>query len=80
MPLYYFDLLDGEDFVKDEEGMDLPNISSAQIEATEFLTDMATDIATRQSNPLGYPMSIEVRDSEGPLFVLSFTFSSHRKH
>jgi hypothetical protein len=80
MPLYYFDLLDGEDFVKDEEGMDLPNISSAQIEATEFLTDMAMDIATRQSNPLGYPMSIEVRDSEGPLFVLSFTFSSHRKH
>jgi hypothetical protein len=77
MPLYYFDLLDGEDFVKDEEGMDLPN---AQIEATEFLTDMAMDIATRQSNPLGYPMSIEVRDSEGPLFVLSFTFSSHRKH
>jgi hypothetical protein len=80
MPLYYFDLLDGEDFVKDEEGMDLPNISSAQIEATEFLTDMVMDIATRQSNPLGYPMSIEVRDSEGPLFVLSFTFSSHRKH
>ena len=80
MPLYYFDLLDGEDFVKDEEGMDLPNISSAQIEATEFLTDMAMDIATRQSNPLGYPMSIEVRDSEGPLFVMSFTFSSHRKH
>jgi uncharacterized protein DUF6894 len=80
MSLYYFDLLDGEDFVKDEEGMDLPNISSAQIEATEFLTDMAMDIATRQSNPLGYPMSIEVRDSEGPLFVLSFTFSSHRKH
>jgi hypothetical protein len=80
MPLYYFDLLDGEDFVKDEEGMDLPNISSAQIEATEFLTDMVIDIATRQSNPLGYPMSIEVRDSEGPLFVLSFTFSSHRKH
>jgi hypothetical protein len=80
MPLYYFDLLDGEDFVKDEEGTDLPNISSAQIEATEFLTDMAMDIATRQSNPLGYPMSIEVRDSEGPLFVLSFTFSSHRKH
>jgi hypothetical protein len=80
MPLYYFDLLDGEDFVKDEEGMDLPNISSAQIEATEFLTDMAMDIATRQSNPLGYRMSIEVRDSEGPLFVLSFTFSSHRKH
>jgi hypothetical protein len=80
MPRYYFDLLDGEDLVKDEEGMDLPNISSAQIEATEFLTDMVEDIATRQSNPLGYLMSIEVRDSEGPLFVLSFTFSSHRKH
>jgi hypothetical protein len=55
MPRYYFDLLDGEDLVKDEEGMDLPNISSAQTEATEFLTDMVEDIATRQSNPLGYP-------------------------
>jgi hypothetical protein len=62
MPRYYFDLLDGEDLVKDEEGMDLPNISSAQTEATEFLTNMVEDIATRQSNP---PMSIEVRDSEG---------------
>jgi hypothetical protein len=56
MQLYYFDLLDGEDFVKDEEGMDLPNISCAQIEATESLTDMVKDIATRQSNPLGYPI------------------------
>ena len=79
MPLYYFDLLDGEDFVKDEEGMDLPNISSAQIEAIEFLTDMVEDIATRRSNPSD-THAIEVRDSEGPLFVLSFTFSSHRKH
>ena len=37
MPLYYFDLLDGEDFVKGEEGMDLPNISSAQMEASRIL-------------------------------------------
>ena len=69
MSRYYFDLLDGEDFVKDDEGMELPDIGSAHIEATESLTDMVKDITTRGSNPLGHPMSIEVSDSEGPLFL-----------
>jgi hypothetical protein len=78
MPRYYFDLMHGEAFVKvkDEEGMELPDICSAQIEATESLTDMVKDIVTRETNRVGYPMSIEVRDSEGSLFLLSFTFSS----
>jgi hypothetical protein len=78
MPRYYFDLMHGEAFVKvkDEEGMELPDIGSAQIEATESLTDMVKDIVTRETNRVGYPMSIEVRDSEGSLFLLSFTFSS----
>jgi hypothetical protein len=37
MPHYHFDLLDGEDFIKDEEGMELLDIESAQIEAAEYL-------------------------------------------
>ena len=49
MTRYYFDIRDGKAFVKDDEGMELPDIA-------------------------GHPMSIEVRDSEGPLFLLSFDF------
>ena len=59
--------------------MELPDSGSAQIEATGSLTDMVKDITTRESNPLGHPMSIEVRDSRAAI-SLSFTFSSYRKH
>ena len=38
---------------------------------TPFVLWEPSAIATRQ---------YEVRDPEGPLFVLSFTFSSHRRH
>ena len=33
MPRYHFDLQDGAAFVDDEEGTELPDIESAQIEA-----------------------------------------------
>ena len=35
MPRYHFDLQDGAAFVDDEEGTELPDIESAQIEAAE---------------------------------------------
>jgi hypothetical protein len=74
MPHYHFDLLDGEDFIKDEEGMELLDIESAQIEAAEYLADMVKDLTMRHSRPAGHPMSIKVRDVEGLLFSLSFAF------
>jgi hypothetical protein len=74
MTRYYFDIRDGKAFVKDDEGMELPDIADAQIEAAEFLADVANELSMRTDNPAGHPMSIEVRDSEGPLFLLSFDF------
>jgi hypothetical protein len=74
MTRYYFDIRDGKAFVKDDEGMELPDIADAQIEAAEFLADVANELSMRPDNPAGHPMSIEVRDSEGPLFLLSFDF------
>ena len=51
MPRYYFDIRDGEEFVEDEEGIELEGIAEAQ-----------------------FSLSIEVRDSNGPLFEAAFRF------
>ena len=53
MPRYHFDLRDGEAFVVDEEGMELPDIESAQMEAAEFLSDSVKVLTDRRSDPLG---------------------------
>jgi len=77
MPRYHFDLRDGETFVLDEEGMELPDIESAQMEAAEFLSDTVKELTMRTSDPSGHSMAIEVREAERALFLLSFTFSGH---
>jgi hypothetical protein len=75
-----FDLQDGEAFVYDEEGTELPDVESAQIEAAETLAVMVNDLTWRVSEPSGHPLAIEVRDSAGSLFRLGFEFSSVRSH
>lgn len=77
MPRYHFDLRDGEAFVAGEEGTELPDIESAQMEAAEFLSDTVKDLIARRSDPSGHAMAIEVRESKRTLFLLSFTFSGH---
>ena len=78
MPRYHFDLWDGEAFVSDEEGMELPDIESAQMEAAEFLSDTVKELTMRTSDPSGHAMAIEVRDPEGCLFQLGFMFPIRR--
>ncbi|WP_426528383.1 DUF6894 family protein [Bradyrhizobium sp. McL0615] len=80
MPLYHFDLRDGEAFVKDDEGMEMLDIGLAQMEAVQSLADMVKDIPVRVSRASGYPMGVEVRDAEGFLFSLSFAFLDRRRH
>ena len=76
MPRYHFDLREGDAFAEDEEGVELSDIESAQIEAAGSLSDMVKELAVRgATEPLGHPMSVEVRDSQGSLFRLSFTFN-----
>jgi hypothetical protein len=75
MPVYHFDLRDGETFVADEEGMELPDIETAQVEAVESMSEMVKELTLRSSKPLGHPLSVEVRDPDGSVFQLSFMFA-----
>jgi hypothetical protein len=74
MPLYYFDIRDAEGFTKDEQGIELADIMEAQLEAAAALVDVTKEFEMGGSHPSGYPLSIEVRDSNGPLFEAAFRF------
>ena len=52
MPLYRFDLRDGEALVRDDEAMEWPDVGRAQMEAAQSLADMVRDI--RASRPSGH--------------------------
>jgi hypothetical protein len=75
MPQYFFDLRDGDAYYKDLDGMELAGIADAQREATKCLADMAEDLGAREPKASGHPMCVEVRDLNGPVFVLVFGFA-----
>ena len=43
MPHYFFDTSDGDKFVKDDKGCDLPDVAAARDAAQAVLPDMARD-------------------------------------
>lgn len=47
MPLYFFDTRDGDDFIEDDVGLELPDLERAKIVAAKSLAELARD-ASRQ--------------------------------
>ena len=43
MPRFYFDTQDGDNFIKDEEGIEFDNVKMARDEAVVCLSDIAKD-------------------------------------
>ena len=81
MPRYYFDIREGDDLAPDEEGMELSSLRAVQEEAARTLVEMARDSVLGQNDGAGRQMAIEVRDDDGPLLQLKFTFEIDRhKH
>lgn len=75
MTRYYFDTRDGETFIRDEVGLELPNIEAAQDQAALALAEMAREQvpgATRRE------FCIEVRDHGAPLLETSLVFEAQR--
>ena len=80
MRRYYFDLRVGEALAVDEEGTELPDIDTAQEEATRSLVALARDaIRGKPANAFGHTMASEVRDNSGPVLQAKFTFEVQRK-
>jgi hypothetical protein len=59
MARYYFDWRDNDDFLEDDEGMDLPDLEAAKVEACRSLIERARDVLPGADR---HSLSIEVRD------------------
>lgn len=81
MPRYVFDLRDGDDLAVDEEGLELRSIEAVQEEAAWSLADMARDAVRRPTHnrKQNHNMAIEVRDDNGPVLQVKFTFEIDKK-
>jgi hypothetical protein len=79
MKRYYFDLKDGDGLSFDEEGLELPDLLSAQQEAANALSEMARD-AIRSVDGMGHQMAIEVRDANGPVLQVKYVFEMGEPH
>jgi hypothetical protein len=76
MPLFYFDVRDGDKFIRDEEGLEYPDLQGARDAAARALADMAKDVLP---GPVMREMGVEVRDSEKkPLLRAALRFEIQR--
>ena len=72
VPRFYFDIRDGEQFIRDDEGLDYPDIEAARDSATVALAEMAKDALPRAEL---HHIAIEVRDeAKEPLLMAELTF------
>ena len=78
MPRYYFDLRDTDGVFADEDGLDLRDMEHAQDEAARFLADMARIALGKAHDDPIERITIEVRDDDGPVMNMRFTFEIER--
>jgi hypothetical protein len=62
MPVFYFDVRDGQNVLHDQEGTDLPNLAAALTEAHCVARDLAIEELKRGSGVDG--RQIEILDAE----------------
>jgi len=77
MRRFFFDLkYDGERPTDDEEGMIMPDLESAQVEATRALTDLSKAIVL--SGKLTNSLAVIIRDDSGPVLQATLNFEMKR--
>jgi hypothetical protein len=70
---YFFDTRDGETFIEDDEGQEMPDLESVRIEATRSLAELARDVLP---GSLKRVLTVEVRRGRWPLLKLCLTFEA----
>ncbi|SFJ72301.1 hypothetical protein SAMN05216525_13338 [Bradyrhizobium sp. Gha] len=75
MARYYFDLRDGAELFRDEEGVELPTVRAAEVEAVRALGGLVRDVEPAAE---GRDMIIDVRNDDGPVSQVSLVFAINR--
>ena len=78
MARYYFDLREGAELYPDEDGVELPTLRAAEMEAARALGAMTQELDPTAEDR---DIAIEVRNDDGPLFQVALVFAVRRpKH
>ena len=73
MPLYFFDTRDGDDFIKDDDGIELLHLAQVKVVAAKSLAELARDVLP---GSVRRKLVIEVRDERGPVMIVSLVFEA----
>jgi hypothetical protein len=73
MPLFYFDTRDGERFIRDDIGDDLPDLEAVKREAARFLGELARDVLPGSMKRV---LKVEVRDEWRPVMEACLIFEA----
>jgi len=73
MPRYFFDTRNNDDFVEDDEGLELPDIAAVKDQAAKSLAELARDVLPGSARR---HLSVEARDAEGPVLVAMMMFEA----
>lgn len=78
MRRYYFDLIDAQGLSVDDEGLECSDTQQVQAEAARALADLAREAIHEAAGGLEQRMAISVRDDDGPVMEVEFSFEIHR--
>ena len=80
MAIYHFDLREGEELIVDDEGVELHDMEAVQEEAARSMMDAARDAVLSQPAASLARISIEVRDDDGAVMRMGFSFDIIKKN
>jgi hypothetical protein len=73
MPRYFFDLINGEGPMRDDEGVELPDSDAVRREAAKIVTDIARDEVPKEQ---AVKIVVNVRDeADAKVFVGQLQYS-----
>ena len=77
VPRFFFDLkFDGERPTDDEEGLVMPDLQAAQVEASRALTDLSREMVL--SGKITNSLAVIIRDDAGPILQATLNFEMKR--
>jgi hypothetical protein len=77
VPRFFFDLkFDGERPTDDEEGLVMPDLEAAQVEASRALTDLSKEMVL--SGKTTNSLAVIIRDDAGPVLQATLNFEMKR--
>lgn len=73
MPQYYFDTRDNETFIRDDIGLQLPDLEAVKAEAAKSLAELARDVLP---GALKRRLTVDVRDERQPVLTAILNFEA----